>query len=250
MTMYRRCLFALVLGVVFVLGGEAQQPTKPGAGPAKGAAPKPVSDIDLVEKVLNCRRDYQVSLEALRAHYVSTNEPEKVRWAEDELRQFHRMNKQAYNLKLDVPPETLKAELNIPEANELYIKAMEFKNKGGWGDDYIDNMRRAELLFQQLLTSYPQSNKIGDTAYQLGDLYEGKAFKHYRRAAVYFERCFRWHSNTHFDARLRAAHLYDRTLNDRSKAVELYQEVLTNETDPKWREEAQKRLTELRATKN
>ena len=72
------------------------------------------------------------------------------------------------------------------------------------GTEYIDNQRRAELLFQQLLTNYPQSDKIDDAAYQLGDIYESKAYKQYRRAAWYFERCVQWNTNTQFDARLRA----------------------------------------------
>ena len=77
---------------------------------------------------------------------------------------------------------------------------MKFKDKG-WGQDYIDNQHRAELLFQQLLTNYPQSDKISDAAYQLGDIYESKAFRQYERAAAYFERCFQWNPKTHFDAR-------------------------------------------------
>ena len=83
---------------------------------------------------------------------------------------------------------------------------MSYKDKG-WGTDYIDNQRRAELLLQQLLSDHPQSDKISDAAYQLGDLYESKAFKQYDRAAHYFERCFEWNPKTQFDARLRAARL-------------------------------------------
>ena len=105
--------------------------------------------------------------------------------------------------------------------------------------------RRAELLFQQLLTSYPQSDKIDDAAYQLGDIYEGRLYKMYRRAAHYFERCFQWNPNTQFDARLRAARIYDRQLLERSRAIELYREVTTHDTDPKWLQEAKKRLQEL-----
>ena len=104
-----------------------------------------------------------------------------------------------------MPPPTLHASTNIPDANELFTRAMTYKDKGGWsGTDYIDNQRRAELLFQQMLTLYPQSNKIGDAAYQLGDIYEAKAYKFYRLAAIYFERCYQWNPTTQLDARLRA----------------------------------------------
>src|SRR5207249_8915497 len=138
------------------------------------------------------------SLEQLRAHYSSVGDVERARWAEDELRQFHRMNKPAYRLELDVPPPTLQAAQNIPEANELYRRAMSYKDKG-WGTDYIDNQRRAELLLQQIISNYPQCHMIDDAAYQLGDLYESKAYHQYRRAALYFERCFQWNLNTEAD---------------------------------------------------
>jgi TolA-binding protein len=217
------------------------------AAPADAPAPKTKgkgADAEWVERLLAARREYQVTLEKLRAYYISAGDYERARWAEDELRQFHRIPKQAFRLDMDVPPPTLQANYNIPEANELYRRAMVYQNKG-WGTDYIDNQRRAELLYQQLLTSYPQSDKISDAAYQLGDIYESKAYRQYARAASYFERCFQWNPKTQLDARLRAARLYDRYLNERARAAEIYREITTHETDPRRMEEAQRRLTEL-----
>lgn len=204
------------------------------------------SDIEMVERLLAARREYQTSLEQLRAHYLSVGDSEKARWAEDELRGYHRLLKNPYRLELDVPPPTLQAAYHVAEANELYRRAMTYKDKG-WGNDYVDNQRRAEILFQQILTSYPQSDMIDDAAFQLGDMYEGKAYRQYRRAAMYYERCFQWNPNTQYDARLRAARLYDHQLNERTKALELYRLVTTHETDPKQIQEAQKRLADLGA---
>jgi hypothetical protein len=235
----------ILLGLVFVAADPPAKPQPPAAGARPGSAP---SDLELVERLLAARRDYQLILEQLRSHYLTVGDLERAKWAEEELRQYHRVAKQAYRLELDVPPPTLQAAYNIPEANELYRRAMTFKDHG-WGVDYIDNQRRAELLFQQLLTTYPQSDKIGDTAYQLGDIYESKAYRQYQRAAQYFERCFQWNPNTHMDARLRAARLYDRQLNERARAIELYRDITTHETDPKHLQEAQKRLTDLSAKK-
>jgi TolA-binding protein len=238
----------LFLGWIFI-GASTTLAQGPGQGAANVPPPGTVnSDVALVERLLAARRDYQLALEQLRKHYLAAGDIERAHWAEEELRQYHRIAKNAYRLELDVPPPTLQAAYNIPEANELYRKAMTYKDKG-WGTDYIDNQRRAELLFQQLLTSYPQSDKIADTAYQLGDIYDSRAYKQYKRAAIYFERCFQWNPNTQFDARLRAARVYDRNLNERGHAVDLYREVITHETDPKRIQEAQKRLTELSGTK-
>jgi TolA-binding protein len=238
--------FLCVIGLV--ADGRSQAPTAnpPGTGKPPAGAP---SDVEKVERVLAARRDYQLALEQLRSHYATVGDIERVHWAEEELRQFHRMSKQAYRLELDVPPPTLQALYNVPEANELYRRAMTYKDKGWGGTDYIDNQRRAELLFQQLLTNYPQSDKIDVAAYQLGDIYESRAYKQYRRAAWYFERCVQWHPNTQLDARLRAARLYDKNLQERTRAVELYREITTHETDPNRRAEAEKRITELSARK-
>jgi hypothetical protein len=221
----------------------------PGVPPAGGrTGPGAASDVELVERLLAARREYQNTLETLRTYYSAQGDVEKTRWAEEELRQFHRINKNAYRLDLDVPPPTLQAAYNIPDANELFRRAMLYKDKG-WGTDYTDNQRRAEILLQQLLTSYPQSDKIGDTAYQLGDIYQSKAYRQYRRAALYFERSFQWNPNTQLDARLQAARLYDKQLNERGRAIELYRDVTLHETDPKRLQEAQKRIQDLSGQK-
>jgi hypothetical protein len=223
------------------LAQYAPYPATP--SPRPGGAP---AEMELVERVLAARRDYQATLEQLRVHYRNVGDLERLRWVEEELKQYHRIPKQAYRLELDVPPPTLQPLYNIPEANELYRRAMTYKDRG-WGNDYLDNQRRAELLLQQLLTSYPQSDKISDAAYQLGDIYESRAFKQYRRAAQYFERCYQWNPHTHFDARLRAAQLYEKQLMERGRAIDLYREVVARESDPKRVQEAQRRLTDLSA---
>jgi TolA-binding protein len=210
--------------------------------------PKENADLELVEQVLMGRKNYQKALERLRAHYLQVGDSERAKWAEEELLQFHRIPKQAFRLDLEVPPPTLKGSVNIPSANKLYTKALSYKGKG-WKTDYVDNQRRAEILFQQLLTQFPQSNRISDTAYQLGEIYEGYPYKHYKRAALYFERCFQWNPSTQFDARLRAAHIYDRNLLNREKAMQIYKDIMNHETDPTRLREAEHRMQELSGKK-
>jgi TolA-binding protein len=245
---YRRLALALLLVLFGALPFMLAQGTTT-ANKDKDKDKGKTKDVEMVERLLAARREYQITLENLRAYYLATGDIERGRWAEDELHQFHRVTKQAYILELDVPPPTLQGIYNIPEANELYRRAMSFKDKGLTTAEYTDNQIRAELLLQQLLSNYPTSDKISDAAYQLGDLYENKTNKMYARAALYFERCFQWNTKTQLDARMRAARLYERQLNDRGRAVELYKEVVSHEIDNKRVEEAQKRLTELQAKK-
>jgi tetratricopeptide (TPR) repeat protein len=239
MTVRRCCQTLLAVAVIVLAVARGQTPED-----KKPALTGKVSDAPLVERLLAARKEYQLTLESLRKHYIRAGDIERARWAEDELLQFHRILKHVYSLAHEVPPPTLKANQVIPEANKLYRQAMSYKDKG-WGNDYIDNQRRAELLLQKILTEYPQSDKISDVAYQLGDIYESRAFKQYHRAAAYYERCFEWNEKTHFDARIRAARLYERQLNNREKAARIYKEIITHETNERSIEEARRRLQEL-----
>lgn len=240
--MSKRWLF--VVGLAGPLAGAlfsaAQTPSAP---KGKGG---PVSDIELVEKLNATRKQYQTTLEQLRHHYLDVGDIEKAKWAEDELKQYHRLVKYAYRLDIDVPVPTLQAKNNIPEANELFREAMKYKDKG-FGTDYVDNQRRAEILLQRLLDKYPESDKIGETAYQLGDIYEKyRPTPQHQRGALYFERSYQWNKVGNSDARLRAARLYDKQLVDREKAKAIYKEILTHDTDNNRIAEARKRLEELR----
>lgn len=233
---------ALVGGCI-TYGVIAQTPPTP---TPKGSSPEKTGEVELVENVIKARRDYWASLDKLRQHYVSTNEIEKAKWAEDELKSYHRMMKYSYRLDVkDVPPPTLQPKQNIPEANNLFRRAVDFKSKGS-GDEYIDNQRRAEILFQAILDKYPESDKIAEAAYHLGDVYE-----HYRpkpqfeRAAAYYERSFQWNKASATDARLRAAKIYDRELKMYDKAKEYYRAVMNHDTNPSRVEEAESRLKEL-----
>ena len=232
----------LAVSVLCLLSSVLHSLARPAPGQPGNAA-----DISMVKRVMAARREYQASLELLHAHYDAAGDVERRKWAETELLQFHRIPQPAYIIDLDVAGPGLHPEQNVAAANELYRKAMTYKGKG-FGADLQDNNIRAELLLQQLLNQFPASNKCSDAAYQLADIYEYRKPPQYRRAATYFERCVQWNTSTSFDARLRAARLYDRQLNDRNKAIDLYKGVLTHETDERRRQEAQRRLGELNVT--
>jgi len=214
--------------------------------PPEPADTKPAtSDVELVERALAARKEYESSLKTLWDHYTRVGDKQRVQWAEQELMAYHLLFKASYNLDVkDVPPPGLEAKVNVREANELYRASMEYKGKGS-GNDYILNQRRAELLLREILEKYPNSDKIADVAYQLGDIYESRAYKQYDRAARYFERSFQWVKGSRTDARLRAAMLYDKQLNERAKAIELYREEIAHDTDAERIKQAERRLGEL-----
>src|SRR5438309_1657299 len=93
--------------LLFLAWASAQTPPA-GKDKDKGGPAAKKDDRQFVERLLASRKEYQVTLEGLRAHYIATGDIERARWAEDELLQFHRIPKHAYRLDLDVPPPTLK----------------------------------------------------------------------------------------------------------------------------------------------
>jgi hypothetical protein len=219
------------------------------ADPPKGTPVKSGDDATLVERVVAARKEYQNSLVSLYEYYARIGDKERARWVEGELKDYHLMNKPSYRLDIhDVPPSTLEAKVNRPEANNLFRIAKEYKGKGT-GTEYTLNQRRAEIVFQELIAKYPDSDKIADVAYELGELYESRSFHQYNRAAAYYERAYQWRKGSGSDARLRAARLYDKQLGERSKAIELYRDVMLNDADKDRMKEAEKRLAELTSTR-
>jgi len=225
-------------------------PRAPGDDKVKGTPTSGApanDDLSHVKRALAARQEYQTSLEELRAQYLRLGDLERVRWVEEELLSYHRISKRAYRLDLDAPPPTLTPNQNVGEANDLFRRAVGYMRKG-WGQELDDNYRRAELLLQQIIALYPQSDKLSEAAFHLGELYESRAFKQYRRAATYYERSFQWNPQTTNESRLRAARLYDRTLADRTKASQLYRDEINHTADPKRLDEARRRLQELGTT--
>jgi len=236
--------FAAGVAGVLLAGGPpavARQDKKAEALPPAATT----SDVEAVEKVLLARKEYEASLKKLWQHYTTAGDKLRQKWTEDELMAYHLMFKPSYNLDVhDVPPPTLQATTNVREANELFRMAMEYKGKGT-GNDYILNMRRAEVLLREILEKYPNSDKIPEVAYQLAQLYESRAYNQLDRAARYYERSFQWARGSRTDARLRAAIIYDRQLNERSKAILLYRDVVEHDIDAERIRTAERRLAEL-----
>src|SRR4051794_37673168 len=105
MTLHRLLMPLVALAVLIWIMQPSAQAQKTGTNTAS----KDNGDIELVEKLLLARRDYQYTLEQLRKLYINSGDAERAKWAEEELREYHRINHQAFRLDLDVPPPTLHA---------------------------------------------------------------------------------------------------------------------------------------------
>lgn len=239
--MTRSSITIAIMAVAVVLTAAGDSWTEEGTGRNSE------QERELVRRLYKSRDEYQISLERLRAYYVHTGDVQNQLWTEEELKQYHMIIKNPYILDMDLPSPDLKPDTNIAAANELFRGALEWKSKRTLylSAERDQNLKRAELLFQKLIHEYPRSNKLDESCYHLGDIYASKPYVQYARAIAYYERVFLYEPNTNLDARLKAARLYETQINDKPRAMELYQEVLNREADATQTRDAKRRLDAL-----
>ena len=67
--------------MLIVAGGVAVWADPP--APVKGKKSGVKGDLEMVERLLTGRKEYQSTLEALRAYYIGIGDIERARWAEE-----------------------------------------------------------------------------------------------------------------------------------------------------------------------
>lgn len=202
----------------------------------------------LVKAVHTSRDEYQASLERLRGFYVREKNVEMQYWVEQELSQYHMMVKDPYILDYDLPSKDLKPNQNVAEANKILSDARAHLERPSLTET-AKNYHRAELLLRRLINDYRQSDKVDDACYYLGEIYSSKYFEQYRRAVAFYERVFWYDPATNYPARLKAAIVYEKNLEDKEKAKKLFQDVLQRHSDPTQTREARRHLDKLLGSK-
>src|SRR5262249_52894220 len=84
------------LGVGLVGWTSAADPIKEDK---KGDLPPAAqSDVELVERNIAARKEYEASLKKLWEYYKRTGDKQRIKWVEEELMGFHLLHKPSYNL--------------------------------------------------------------------------------------------------------------------------------------------------------
>ena len=91
-----------------------------------------------------------------------------------------------------------------------------------------DRMVEAAEVFRQMIEEYPNSDKIADAAFYCGEIHKDYLPGQELIAVNWYERAWTWQSETTHPARFQAAVVYDYRLQDRDRALELYQTVVRN----------------------
>ena len=206
----------------------------PAIHPPEGESVEDADERLLVEYAVAARREYLDALDELIAYYDRTAPDSykalRVRNVGDRL---YPERMYAYFKSAEVPPESLRPTEVIPEAERLYADALKLHQDGkGITHTFLTTnyakQRQALTKFLQLVRQYPSSTKIALAAYYIGDIYK-EYFDRDLRAVMWYERAWQWDPDVVKPARFQAATVYDLRLQNKSRAIELYQAAIEHE---------------------
>jgi tetratricopeptide (TPR) repeat protein len=249
-------LTSFIVASCFLVGcnnvdtGRAQiLPTQPGPVPGSSVDVTKSGEAELAEKVADTRQGYRRALEVLVQHYTKTGNNMKLGWAKKELDALNAMTQYDYVVEATMAPSSLKGTNSVSEADSLYNDAVRLEEQAG---QFMlvkdDNLLRLALdKYNQLISKYPNSDKIDDAAFRAAGIYEH--FKDYTIAVLYYQRVYQWDPETQYPAKFKAAYILDQFLARRAEALQLYQDALQGITKsgehPQWQQYAEQRVKEL-----
>jgi len=232
---------------------SAKEPTGTELPPSATLAVVERQEVDLVENVLAHRAQYHQGLETLRDYYREHGYAAKQSWADFELAGLRKVKSFRYLIDAEIPSDQLRPTDQVPEADALYERGRELLRKGGSGIPIFyreKTMIEAAGVFQQLVERYPNSDKIDDAAFFLGEIHKEYLPNQEPIAVKWYERAWTWDPQTPHPARFQAAVVYDYRLHDRDRALELYQSVIKDEPENQTNVRfATRRIHELTSTR-
>lgn len=185
---------------------------------AKQASSK--REQERVEAVGKARAEYLKQLETLRVYYKEYGNAEGLRKTSVEIEDVRNARHFVYLYWEDKLPELSatsedpNANRRLAEADRLRKRILPFQRKA--------RMRKAAVLYREILEKYPRSTAVDSAAYGLGEVYVTSVFSEYRRAVRFFELCYLSNPRTQHDALFRAAQVCDSDLTDYENAARYY----------------------------
>ena len=184
-------------------------------------------------------------LEALQKFYTAQRQPDKAKRTLEELNALRNCPQYGYFVEVESGPALGGKLRSIAAAAALYDEGIQFKDYPALPDSKKKWLEKALNNFRQILQNYPESTRVGAAAFRMGEIYAGWYYQDYSLAARYFEACARWDPDTKFNARFRAAELYDRKVINWHKAKSLYEDCVAHSPDPNSAKKAKARLDEV-----
>ncbi|MCH9022522.1 MAG: hypothetical protein IID32_07135, partial [Planctomycetes bacterium] len=191
------------------------------------------TEVQLVEQMGTYRNKYRSYLKNMVKFYDQQGNQLKSRWATEELTNMELGPRRAYLVVAEVSGSSLRATDSIEEADLLYQEGINLMRVGvGKFGRMSANQRKlyqAIEKFNGLITSYPSSDKIDDSAFQIGQIYH-HYLRDYTTALLYYQRVWQWDENTTLPVRYWVGRIYDDHIHDRIKAIEFYEKAIQLES--------------------
>ncbi len=189
------------------------------------------TEADLVEQVIAARNKWKTALADLQRHYQQSGSSFKLALVARARERFDPVREYSYFLSAEVPPPTLKPRAIIPAAEDIYQEALSLHQSGKLLPlvTSYNKQRRALQKFRRLIYKYPDSTRIAQSAYYIGEIYK-EYFNENVRAVSWYERAWQWHPTIQLPARSQAAFVHDIRLAHYARALELYHQVIKHET--------------------
>lgn len=193
----------------------------------------------LAERVVTARRNYLAAVDALVKFYDKRMGAGamQTRLVRNMQARFRIHETFVYIPEAEIPPADLKPIEVISAADALYDRAYKLYKDGKVGDIPaaaglfgMKDLRKSIDLFRELISKYPNSNKIALSAFCIGDIY-GNYINNYPLAVRWLERAWQWDQRIPRPARYYAARIYQDKLGNNGRAVELLKECLRYERD-------------------
>ncbi len=191
-------------------------------------------EVDLVEEMATHRAMYHRTLRLLRDYYKEKGYVQKGKWAEFELADLNKVKPFKYIMAAEIPAESLRPSDSVAQADVLYDKGLELMKQGGHGVPVFfreSTMKDALKAFIELVQTYPNSDKIDDAAFYIGEIYKEYFNDQETIAVEWYQRALQWNPKTPHPVRFQLAVVYDFRLHDRARALEYYHQVLGAEGD-------------------
>lgn len=194
----------------------------------------------LIHAVTVSRENYRKSLNELKQYYQSTGNQLRLQKTRRELDALDKVPQPLYTDEGLGTVRTGVTLRDIEDANILFKDAMMYK-KSIKKENRVTAIKRLEKLIHE----YPDSDKVGDAAFEIAEIYESGYFGDYESAAKYYIKSYQLNPHIEQPALLNAAEIYERKLADMNKAKAIYKQAALYSYDEKIRKKAQNRLSEL-----
>ncbi|MBI2471053.1 MAG: hypothetical protein HYV59_07405 [Planctomycetes bacterium] len=191
----------------------------------------------LIHAVTVSRKNYRDTLDELRQYYQETGNQLRLQKTRRELDALDKVPQPLYTDEGLGNVRTGVILRDIEDANILFKDAMMYK-KSFSKENRITAIKRLEKLMAT-------SDKVGDAAFGIAEIYAGSYFHDYESAAKYYIKSYQLNPYIKQPALLRAAETYDKMLTDYERAKAIYQQAALYSPDAKSRKKAQDRLSVL-----